>query len=476
MPIQSCVYDIQFPDGHTESYAANIIVENMYAQVDSEGNQFLLLSEIMDHRSDATAIQMEHKYIQQGANQTIQKTTKGWFLQVQWKDGTSSWEPLRNLKESNPIEVAEYAMANQIAEEPAFAWWVPFVLRKRDKIVASIKTRHKKRDHKFGLEVPRTIQRALQIDQETNTNFWALAIEKEMKHVRPAFTILDVGANPPLASKCIPCHMIFDIKLDFTRKARFVAGGHVTDPPSSLTYSSVVARDSVRLAFLIAALNDLELLSADVDNAYLNAYTKEKVHTICGVEFGQNLVGRIAVITRALYGLKSSGAAWRSMFATTLYDLDFQSSLADPDVWLQAATKPSGEKYYEYIFVYVDDLLVISTHPDIIMKTLSSSYRLKEGSVMKPKAYLGAEIKEYRNPEDPIKTMWSMSADKYIQEALRTLQFDLERMNKRLPTKVTTPLSTGYRPEMEVSPLLDDDFTRFYQQLIGILCWAVELG
>jgi hypothetical protein len=120
--------------------------------------------------------------------------------------------------------------------------------------------------------------------------------------------------------------------------------------------------------------------------------------------------------------------------------------------------------------------LVISTHPDIIMKTLSSSYRLKEGSVMKPKAYLGAEIKEYRNPEDPIKTMWSMSADKYIQEALRTLQFDLERMNKRLPTKVTTPLSTGYRPEMEVSPLLDDDFTRFYQQLIGILRWAVELG
>ncbi len=214
-------------------------------------------------------------------------------------------------------------MVNKIAEEPAFARWVPYVLRKRDRIVASIRTRHKKRDHKFGLEIPRTIQRALQIDKETNTNFWALAIEKEMKHVRPAFNVLDAGANPPLMSKCIPCHMIFDIKLDFTRKARFVAGGHVTDPPSSLTYSSVVARDSIRLAFLIAALNDLELLAADVGNAYLNAYTKEKVHTICGAEFGQNLIDHIAVITHALYGLKSSGAAWRAMFATTLYDLDF---------------------------------------------------------------------------------------------------------------------------------------------------------
>ena len=68
--------------------------------------------------------------------------------------------------------------------------------------------------------------------------------------------------------------------MDFTRKARFVAGGHVTDPPTSITYSSIVARDSVRLAFLIAALNDLDILSADIGNAYLNAYTKEKDITL----------------------------------------------------------------------------------------------------------------------------------------------------------------------------------------------------
>ncbi len=86
----------------------------------------------------------------------------------------------------------------------------------------------------------------------------------------------------------------------------------MTDLPTSLTYSSVVSKDSVRLAFLIAALNDLDILSADIGNAYLNAETKEKVHTICGPEFGALYQGRVAVIHKALYGLKSSGAAWCS--------------------------------------------------------------------------------------------------------------------------------------------------------------------
>jgi hypothetical protein len=155
-----------------------------------------------------------------------------------------------------------------------------------------------------------------------------------MLHVRPVSDVQQHGVKAPLGSKWIPCHMIFNLKMDFTRKARFVAGDHVTDPPTSITYSSVVAHDSVHLAFLIATLNDLDILSADIGNAYLNAPTKEKVHTTCGMEFGHEYLGCIAVITPTLYGLKSSGAAWRNMFAGTLQDLQYKSSLADPDVWL----------------------------------------------------------------------------------------------------------------------------------------------
>jgi hypothetical protein len=241
---------------------------------------------------------------------------------------------LQKLKESNPVEVAKYAVANKLLKEAAFAWWVPQTLKKRECIIAAINVRTGKKSHKFGLEVPMTVKRALEIDQETGKDLWRKAIEKEMHHVMFAFEILDEGAQEPRMSKRIPFHMIFDIKIDFTRKARFVAVGHMTDTPVNLTYSSVMARDSVRKPSLIAALNNIDILSGDIGNAYIQAYTKEKVHTICGSEFGQNYRGRFAIIRRALYELKSSGAACWAQFAGTLSDLGFTSSLADPDVWM----------------------------------------------------------------------------------------------------------------------------------------------
>ena len=69
----------------------------------------------------------------------------------------------------------------------------------------------------------------------------------------------------------------FDVKMDLTRKARYVAGGHLTDPPSSMIYASVVGRETVRIAFLITSLNHLKILAGDIQNAYLNAHTKEKI-------------------------------------------------------------------------------------------------------------------------------------------------------------------------------------------------------
>lgn len=153
------------------------------------------------------------------------------------------------------------------------------------------------------------MKRALKIDKETGTDFWEKAILKEMKHVRPAFRVLDNGETVPVGSQWIPCHMVFDVKVDFTRKARFVAGGHKTEAPKSITYSSVVSQDSIHIAFLLAALNEVDILAADIGNAYLNADTREKVHTTLGIEFGQELSGKTAIICEALYCLKSSGAA-----------------------------------------------------------------------------------------------------------------------------------------------------------------------
>jgi hypothetical protein len=127
--------------------------------------------------------------------------------------------------------------------------------------------------------------------------------------------------------------------MDFTRKAQFVAGGHMTETPGSITYSSVVSRDSVRLAFLIAELNELDVLAGDVTLAYLNAPCREKIWFEGQVENGEER-GKVLIVTRALYGLKSSGAAWRAEFAGTLRDMGFVSTKADPDVWI----RPVGDQ------------------------------------------------------------------------------------------------------------------------------------
>ena len=139
----------------------------------------------------------------------------------------------------------------------------------------------------------------------------------------------------------IKCHIIFDVKMggNFRRKARMVAGGHMTETPSSITYSSVVSRDSVRIAFLYAALNGLKVFACDIQNAYLTEKCREKVWYRAGPEFGAD-EGKIMLITRALYGLKSSGAAFRSLFADYVCKIGFRPSPADNDVWLRPAIKP----------------------------------------------------------------------------------------------------------------------------------------
>ena len=85
-------YEVEFPDGQTAEYSANIIVENMYAQCDTEGNQYLLLKEIMDWKKDNSATSLADMYVTHGANKHFHKTTKDWQLCVEWKDGTTSWE------------------------------------------------------------------------------------------------------------------------------------------------------------------------------------------------------------------------------------------------------------------------------------------------------------------------------------------------------------------------------------------------
>ena len=101
-----------------------------------------------------------------------------------------------------------------------------------------------------------------------------------------------------------------------------------------MTYASVVSRESVHIILTLAALNGLDVLSSDIQNAYLTAPTKEKIWTTCGAEFGGEDSGKRAVIMRALYGIRGSGAAFRNHLAKLMSNLGFHLCNADPDVWM----------------------------------------------------------------------------------------------------------------------------------------------
>jgi hypothetical protein len=112
---------------------------------------------------------------------------------------------------------------------------------------------------------------------------------------------------------------------------------------------------------LLAALNDLEILSCDISNAYLNEPCREKIWFVAGPEFGYRQ-GQVVKVVRALYGLKkSSGAAWRNYLQQSiLEDLQFEPTIIDPDVYRRRLRKPSGMEYWELLLVYVDDILIFS--------------------------------------------------------------------------------------------------------------------
>ena len=109
------------------------------------------------------------------------------------------------------------------------------------------------------------------------------------------------GEELPDGYTRIPYHIVFGVKFDGRRKARLVAGGHRTPSVShEEVYSGVVGMDTIRMAFVLASLNELEVCTADISTAFLYGKTREKVYVISGKEFGEH-AGKRMVIEGGLY-------------------------------------------------------------------------------------------------------------------------------------------------------------------------------
>ena len=166
-------------------------------------------------------------------------------------------------------------------------------------------------------------------------------------------------------------HFVFDVKFDLRHKARLVTDGNWTDVVCDNTYLGVVRMDTVRTGFTLGDLNGLKFCAQDVGNAYLNSYTKEKIYIVAGPEFGPALAGRILIIVKALYGLRTSAARFHEHLTDTLRKLGFSPSKAEPNMFYKDASD-----HYEYIAMYVDDILVWSRNPMRIMKLLMANYTM----------------------------------------------------------------------------------------------------
>ena len=103
-------------------------------------------------------------------------------------------------------------------------------------------------------------------------------------------------------------HIIFDVKMDFTRKSRWIKDGHLPRDPIESNFAGVVSRESVCIAFTYATLNSLDIYAADIKSAYLQAPTSEKQFIVCGDEFPLKYCGCNAIINRVFYGGKYAGA------------------------------------------------------------------------------------------------------------------------------------------------------------------------
>lgn len=475
--LNTCVYDIEFPDGDVKEYSANVIAENLLSQVDLDGFHVRKFECILEYRFDDTAVlKKDMQAIDKDGRKRLRQTTRGWKLLVKFQDGSTEWFDLKDLKEAYPVELAEYAKAERINDQPAFAWWVPYTLRKRERIVAAFKSRVRKATHKYGIEIPRDIEHAYALDKTNGNTFWRDAIKKEMVELGVAFEILDDGQLAPVGWSKQSGHLVFDAKMSLERKARWCLDGHKTADPEISTYAGVVSRESVRIALTYAALNGVDVTAADIGNAYLQAPSSQKYYIICGPEFGLENVGKVALIRRALYGGKTAGRDFRNHLRECMSHLKFTSCPADPDVWMRPAKTKDGSEYWEYVLLYVDDVLIVSDRGEEVLRTeIGKYFKLKEKSIGPPKIYLGGRMRQVKLENGM--NAWTFSSSQYVQAAVSNVETYLTQKGLKFQSRApNTPLSSNYRPEVDVTPELGPVEAAYYQSLIGILRWMVELG
>ena len=399
-------------------------------------------------------------------------------VMVEWETGEITDEPLSLIAADDRVTCAEYAKKHDLLHIDGWKRLKHIAKNQKQLTRASnqSKIRQVKRSavYQFGLLIPKDYKQALQLDEQNGNSKWYDVTKLEMDQINEYKVFQDHGkaqydpksrkvSNAPNGYQKIRVHLIFAVKHDGRHKARLVAGGHLTPDPIESIYSGVVSIRSLRLVIFLAKLNNLEVWGADIGNAYLEAKTKEKLYIVAGPEF-EELEGHILVIHKALYGLKSSGLRWSQKIHDIMLDMGFSPSKADPCVWLRKAKCATK---YEYVAIYVDDLLIACDCASDFIHTLKSKHNLKIKGEGPLKYHLGCDYHM-----DPDGTLVAQPK-KYISKILDS--FHQMFPGESLP-QVKSPLDKNDHPELDNSELASDDLITKFMCMVGQLQWAVTLG
>ena len=274
---------------------------------------------------------------------------------------------------------------------------------------------HGGRKFKFGVEVPKNPAHALAIDKQNGTSGWKESIKKELDQIHDfkTFKVVPDDEPMPLGYKRIPYHIIHDVKFDGRLKSRLVAGGHRSpEIHKEDRFSTVVSMEAVRIGFMLAKLNGLQVCAGDIGNAHLNAHTNEKLFIIAGPEFGPKLAGKRLIIDKALHGLRSSAARFHEVTTVHFAKMGFKPTKADPDLLM----RKHEDGHCEHLARFVDDVIAFAKDPLSIMKELEKTFVMK--GVGAPRYYLGSDVMELDEQWQQEGLTHAFAAETYIKQVI----------------------------------------------------------
>ena len=339
----------------------------------------------------------------QGPLESTDPNHKGskYNVMVEWESGEVTYEPLTLISKDDPITCAVYAKKHDLLDTTGWQHLKRYAKTSKRLIraVKQSRIRHVRASVRYqhGFQVPKDYNDAMRLDKENGNTHWQDAMDLELTQIHEYKVFKDTGKAKfhngkvvtPDGFQKIRVHFVYAVKHDGRFIARLVADGHLTKEPVESIYSGVVSLRSLRMVVFLSQLNNLEIWGADVGNAYLEAYTDEKLCIMAGPEF-KELQGHLLIMVKALYGTRSGGARWHDRLFDILQEMKFKPSKADPDVWMRP--EPGGT-CYEYIAVYVDDLAIAAKDSQAFCNELKKKYNLKLKGVGPLEYHLGCTYK-----------------------------------------------------------------------------------